>query len=234
MVFIGFGMLFTLLKHHNWSSIAINLFVAVITIEFAFFSYYFWSNTFSGKNWERKPLSFETLIFKEFNAVTVLITLGTVIGKLSIPQYFTIALIESFTSSFNYFLCRDKLDAIDTGGSMYVYLFGGITGIILSLILFRNEREIRKILTNKHKSTNYISAILAFIGTLFIWMLVPSFNSSLVKSKNKDLVFASRYRAIVNTYLSMCGSVLGSFSINTNSANVKRLLCRRSINWGLF
>ena len=181
MIFIGFGMLFTLLKHHNWSSIAINLLIAVITIEFTFFSSYLWKNTFSEYTWQKYQLNFETFIFTEYNAVAVLITLGAVIGKLSIPSYFLIAILESFTCSFNFYLCKDKLGAIDTGGSMFFHLFGGITGIVISLLLFTKKEERKKILSNQHKSTNYMSTILAFIGTIFIWILFPSFNSVLIK-----------------------------------------------------
>ena len=219
MVFVGFGMLFTLLKHHNWSSVSINLIVGVTTIEFSFFSHFLWRNTFNkDKKWKTNELNFENLIYLEFNALTVLISLGTVIGKLSIPQYLLIAILESFTSAFNFYLCRDKLYAPDIGGSMYVYLYGGLFGVIMSLILFSNDEERKKILESPHKSTNYNSTILSFIGTILIWVLFPSVNTSLIVRRDDDdkdtKIYIQRYRGIVNTYLSMCGSVIGCFSLS--------------------
>ena len=211
MVFVGFGMLFTLLKHHNWSSVAINLIVAVMTIEFGFFSHFLWSYTF---NKNKLEFNFENLILIEFNAITVLISLGTLIGKLPISQYLIISILESIGASLNFHLCRDELKAKDIGGSMYVFLYGGVSAITISFLLFHKSEEKRKILESPHKSTNYTSTILSFIGTIFIWILFPSFNTSLIVKKNNETVFVQRYRGIVNTYLSMCGSVIGCFSFS--------------------
>ena len=97
---------------------------------------------------------------------------------------------------------------------MCVFLYGGVSAITISFLLFHKSEEKRKILESPHKSTNYTSTILSFIGTIFIWILFPSFNTSLIVKKNNETVFVQRYRGIVNTYLSMCGSVIGCFSFS--------------------
>ena len=45
------------------------------------------------------------------------------------------------------------------------------------------------------------------LGTLFLWLFWPSFNGALIGGD-------ARYRAIVNTYFSLSGSVLMSFVIS--------------------
>ena len=39
IIFIGFGLLYTILKSHQWSSVALVLFISVVSIEFSFFCY---------------------------------------------------------------------------------------------------------------------------------------------------------------------------------------------------
>ena len=57
----------------------------------------------------------------DFFAATVLVSLGAVIGKLTLGQYLIIALFETFFASLNYYLCYFALGGIDTGGSLYIY-----------------------------------------------------------------------------------------------------------------
>jgi len=45
------------------------------------------------------------------------------------------------------------------------------------------------------------------LGTIFLWVFWPSFNGALVTGD-------ARYRAFVNTYFSLSGSVLMSFVIS--------------------
>ena len=52
-IFIGFGMLYTALRDHQWSSMFLVLILGVIAIEFSFFYYYLWANTFSDQNWTK-------------------------------------------------------------------------------------------------------------------------------------------------------------------------------------
>ena len=62
----------------------------------------------------------------------------------------------------------------------------------------------------------YIIIPLLCAGTLFLWLFWPSFNGALAGAD-------SQYRAIINTYYSMTGSVIASF-IFSISLNGKRKL----------
>ena len=50
----------------------------------------------------------------------------------------------------------------------------------------------------------YIIMALTFAGTLFLWIFWPSFNGALASGN-------AQYRAVINTYYAMTGSVLASF-----------------------
>lgn len=216
MLFIGFGYLYTMLKDHQWSSVIIVLFFETISIEFSFFCYYLWLNTFTkSTKWEKQKINFSNLIYIEYYSATILVSLGAIIGKLTIIQYFFVAILETLCASFNFFLCYTKIEAIDNGGAMYVFTFGAIFGVVMSIILFCRENENVKILNNPHLSSDYYSNIFSFIGTLFLWIYFPSFNTANIQIfYYKDIHDIMKYRGILNTYLSMIGSIISTFIVS--------------------
>ena len=224
MIFIGFGLLYTALKDHQWSSIGIVLFIGIISFEMSFMWNYLWYNAFYNSNkgkedegWCRLPLNFDQLITIDYISAPVLISLGALIGKLSMGQMLIISIFEPFFSSLNYYLCYVSVKAIDNGGSLYIHFFGAIFGITLSIVCFCNHQENFKIINNPHLSSDYYSNIISFIGSLFLWLYFPSFNTANIQykgnEKNDTFIDIMRYRGIINTYLSMIGSVIGTFVV---------------------
>ena len=215
MIFIGFGMLYTMLKDHQWSSVAIVLFFEIISIEFSFFCHYLWYNTFSNEAWKTKiDINYKILSDILYNSATVVITLGALIGKLTIIQYFFISILETFFASLNYFLCYERIEGIDNGGSIYISTFGSIFGILMSIILFCRDSEYSKISNNPHNNSDYYSNMFSFIGSLFLWLYFPSFNIANIQINDSKISEIFRYRGIINTYLSMCGSVISTFIVS--------------------
>ena len=47
-----------------------------------------------------------------------------------------------------------------------------------------------------------------FLGTLFLWLFWPSFNGALAEGNGQ-------YRAIINTYFSLTGSVVATFVLSS-------------------
>lgn len=81
----------------------------------------------------------------------------------------------------------------DVGGSITVHAFGAYFGLAVSLML-RPSKDQNE--AGKYEGANYTSDILAMIGTLFLWIYWPSFNSVLANGTGQE-------RAILNTYLSL-------------------------------
>ena len=205
MVFVGFGMLHTLLKRYSWTSITINMVAIAFSFQIGLFSNLFWENSFK-ESWKMGILNFRTFIKSIFNSCSVLISLGCVLGKLSLTQYIILIIFETIISSLNFQLCDVKLRAIDVGGSLYIHTFGAIFGIAIYMVMFCSQKMKSKVLSqNYFNKSNYFSNITSFIGVLFICYYFPSFNSGLALD-NK-----ARYRASINTYFSIAGSIVGSF-----------------------
>ena len=220
MIFIGFGLLYTSLKDHQWSSVGIVLFMGILSFEISFIWYVLWENTFTSGNWQKISLNFDNLTKIDYISSTVLISLGVLIGKLSISQYFLIVICETFIAAFNFCLCYEELHALDNGGSLYIHTFGAIFGIVVSIVNFCPSQEFSKISSSPHLSSDYYSNIFSFIGSLFLWLYFPSFNTANIQGKEniKDIL---KYRGIMNTYLSMIGSAIAAFVVSPLVSNGK-------------
>lgn len=77
-----------------------------------------------------------------------------------------------------------------------MHAFGAYFGLAVSLML-RPGKEQNE--AGKYEGANYTSDIFAMIGTLFLYVYWPSFNSVLADG-------SARERAILNTYLSLAAS----------------------------
>ena len=221
MIFIGLGLLYCALKDHQLSSISLVLFVGVVSLELSLFWNYLWNNSFKKKHHESRydskfskiKLDMEEITQIDFFVATVLVSLGAVIGKLTLGQYLIIALFETFFASLNYYLCYFALGGIDTGGSLYIFAFGAIFGFVVSFILSYDDRYKDNILQrNQNNKSDYYSNVISAIGSLFLWLYFPSFNTSRIHyDQNKKVMDIMRYRGIINTYMSMIGSLVATF-----------------------
>ena len=207
MIFLGFGFLRSFLKHHSWTSIGITFLAGVLSLEFGLFTLICWSSIFKRK-WEIGIFNFQFLLDSSYCSATIVISLGAVLGKLSLPQYLVMIFIETIFATLNYILLRLKMKIIDVGGALTVHLFGAMFGGVFSLVSFvtRNERE--RIRTSPHLGSSYNSNIFALFGTLILIAYWPSFNTSLIID---DI---DKYRGVINTYLAILGSIVGTFCIS--------------------
>jgi ammonium transporter Rh len=167
--------------------------------------------------WSRLKLNMEEISQIDFFCATAVISLGALIGKLKLEQYLLTILFETFFSSLNYFICYFTLGGIDTGGSIYVFTFGAIFGFCVSFTMSLDPRFKENLIRNQNKKSNYYSNIISAIGSLFIWLYFPSFNTARIHwnhNKNKEVVEIMRYRGIINTYMSLFGSTITTFCIS--------------------
>ena len=202
MVFIGFGFVMAYFRDYAWSAIIISFGVAAWSLQMAILTNGFWYAVFSG-DWKHKiSVNFYTVLDGENTAGAVLVALGAVLGKLNVAQYFIMATMVTITQTFINQLTFVRLLANDIGGGMYIFLYGTVFGLSVALSLGKQDQ------TN---SQNYISTrnsnIFSMIGTLFLWVYWPSWNSAWATGN-------SRLRAILNTILSLSGSCVTSFLVS--------------------
>ncbi|XP_016403900.1 ammonium transporter Rh type C-like [Sinocyclocheilus rhinocerous] len=105
----------------------------------------------------------------------------------------------------------DILYVRDAGGSMVIHTFGAYYGLTISWILYRPK------LSKSLNGSVYHSDVFAMIGTLFLWMFWPSFNSAIADHGD------GQHRAAINTYLALAASVLTAFAISSLSARKGKL-----------
>ena len=216
IIFLGFGLLRSFLKHHSWTSIALTFIGGVLSFEFGLFTLICWGGVFK-KEWNNGKFNYQHLLDSNYCSAANIISLGAILGKISLTQYLFIIIFETIFSTFNYVLLRQQLRIIDIGGALTVHLFGSVFGAIFSIILFLTKNEREKIKYSPHFGSSYNSNILAIFGTLILISYWPSFNTALIeKSEYKFL-------GIINTYLAILGSIVGTFCISPiyNSGKIK-------------
>jgi len=151
--------------------------------------------------WGKIQISMESLVDADFTAGSILIAFGGVLGKLNFIQYLIMATFHAFFYSIAYGLGLGYLGAVDVGGSMYIHTFGAYFGLAASFALKGKFKDFSKC------ASSYNSNLFGFIGTIFLWMYWPSFNSAPQGG-------AAQFRAIVNTYLSLTASCLIVFILS--------------------
>jgi ammonium transporter Rh len=86
--------------------------------------------------------------------------------------------------------------------SIFVHVFGAYFGLAASFSL-----QHRKEVNSQKESSSYASDIFSMIGTLFLFCFWPSFNAGTAFGDG-------RLRAVTNTYISICASVVLTFTIS--------------------
>uniref|UniRef100_A0A8C0IVE0 Ammonium transporter Rh type A n=1 Tax=Chelonoidis abingdonii TaxID=106734 RepID=A0A8C0IVE0_CHEAB len=199
MIFVGFGFLMTFLKKYGFSSVGINMLIAALGLQWGTLLQGFWHM----KN-QTINIDIESMINADFSTATVLISFGAVLGKTSPVQMLIMTILEITIFSCNEHLVVNVLRATDTGASMTIHAFGAYFGLAAARVLYRPGLKEG----HKNEESGYHSDMFAMIGTLFLWLFWPSFNSAIA---HPDV----QQRAIINTYFSMAACTLTAFALSS-------------------
>ncbi|KAM5164667.1 ammonium transporter Rh type A [Mantella aurantiaca] len=199
MIFVGFGFLMTFLKRYGFSSVGINLLIAAFGLQWGTLMQGLW-HLHDGKI----VIGIKSMINADFSTATVLISFGAVLGKTSPLQMLIMAVLEIFIFACNEHLVG-YLNATDVGASMTIHTFGAYFGLAASAVLYRSG--LKK--GHDNEGSVYHSDLFAMIGTLFLWMFWPSFNSAIANHG------ADQEMAIINTYFSLAACVLTAYAFSS-------------------
>lgn len=157
-------------------------------------------------NHDKIPLSLPMVIEGLFSAGACMITFGALLGKTSAGQLLVLSVIEVAFYTLNIYIIVYSVEVVDVGGSMIIHMFGALFGIAATRFLTpcRKDRSDGWEVENRSSAT---SDVFAMIGTVFLWILWPSFNAALVPP-------LGQYRAVVNTILSLCNSCLTAYAMS--------------------
>nr|AEA77167.1 Rhag [Opsanus beta] len=200
MIFIGFGFLMTFLKRYGFSSVGVNLLLAAFGLQWGLLMQGIW-HLDNGK----VKVSIFKIINADFSTATVLISFGAILGKTSPVQLLIMTLLEITVFSINEHLVANVLHAHDVGASMIIHAYGAYFGLAVSRVLYRPALRNG----DKNEGSVYHSDMFAMIGTVFLWMFWPSFNSAIADPGLTQLT------AVINTYLSLAACVLSAYAISS-------------------
>jgi len=166
----------------------------------------------------------------DFTTGAVLISFGAVLGVASPVQLLFMILFEVvFYNVSQWQTCSEidtrlKLNALvlgdnyigasDIGGSMVIHAFGAYFGLAVARVLYKPNGQMDNAAEGKNYflriddfsvlGAEYHSDMFSMIGTVFLWMFWPSFNSA----PGSDV---DRYYAICNTYLALSAACVSTF-----------------------
>ncbi|CAN8205044.1 unnamed protein product [Coccothraustes coccothraustes] len=199
MIFVGFGFLMTFLKKYGFSSVGFNMLIAAFGLQWGILMQGFW-------HMERGKISvnIKSMINADFSTATALISFGALLGKTSPIQMLILTLLEITIFACNEHLVTKVFKATDVGASMTIHAFGAYFGLAAAFVLYRPG------LTNKHENdeSTYHSDMFAMIGTLFLWLFWPSFNSAIAEAQVMET-------AIINTYYSLAACTIVTFALSS-------------------
>ncbi|XP_064651473.1 ammonium transporter Rh type A-like isoform X2 [Lineus longissimus] len=197
MMFVGFGFLMTFLKRYGFGSVGLNFLIAAFVIQWATLL-----TAFLHLDHGRYALTIIDLITSDFAAAAVLISFGAVLGKTSPLQLIIMAFIEIIFFTGNEYIGLYMFKAVDVGGSMYVHVFGAYFGIAVARVIYHGDVE-----KSQKEGSVYHSDVFAMIGTVFLWMFWPSFNSALAPGDDQ-------HRAVINTYFALAACCVTAFAVS--------------------
>ncbi|TRY87255.1 hypothetical protein DNTS_031756 [Danionella cerebrum] len=203
MIFVGFGFLMTFLKRYSFGAVGFNFLIAAFGIQWALLMQG-WFHSLDYTDGKIK-IGIENLINADFCVAGCLIAYGAVLGKVSPVQLLVMTLFGVTLFAVEEYIILNIIHAKDAGGSMVIHTFGAYYGLSISWVLYRPDLD-----KSKHLNGSvYHSDVFAMIGTLFLWMFWPSFNSAIADHGD------GQHRAAINTYLALASTVLTTVAISS-------------------
>jgi ammonium transporter Rh len=200
MMFVGFGFLMTFLKRYGYGSIGFNFLIAAYTLQWSLLVRGWLDSGYANRG--QFEISTSNLLIADLSTAAVLISFGAVIGKASLSQLVVMATGEVVIQSLNEYIGVNYLQAYDVGESIYVHVFGAYFGLAVSRVL-----QSKKIVESTKENSHYHSDLFSMIGTVFLWIYWPSFNSATARDEGQ-------VRAVINTYLAIASSCVSTYVVS--------------------
>nr|XP_040019620.1 ammonium transporter Rh type C isoform X1 [Gasterosteus aculeatus aculeatus] len=203
MIFVGFGFLMTFLKRYSFGAVGFNFLIAAFGLQWALLMQG-WFHSLDYTDGKIK-IGVENMINADFCVAGCLIAYGAVLGKVSAVQLLVMTLFGVTLFAVEEYIILNVIHARDAGGSMVIHTFGAYYGLSISWMLYRPNLD----QSDRLHGSVYHSDVFAMIGTLFLWMFWPSFNSAITDHGD------GQHRAAINTYLALAATVLTTVAISS-------------------
>nr|XP_033809995.1 blood group Rh(CE) polypeptide isoform X2 [Geotrypetes seraphini] len=205
MIFLGFGFLLTFMRRFGFSGVGFNLLIAAFGIQ--------WAIILDGVLFHFKEgsvtINMPSLLIGSMSTVPALISAGALLGKVNPVQLIWVTLVEVTLFTVNRWIISDLFMIEKHASLMFVHIFGAYFGLAIAWFFYHPLLGKN---TEKERSQP-TSHLFSLLGSLFLWMFWPTFNSVLVPNASK------RRNAVYNTYYALAVSAVTafSFSVCTNA-----------------
>ncbi|XP_060114357.1 RH-like protein [Heteronotia binoei] len=199
MVFFGFGFLLAFLRRYGFSSTGFGLLLAALGVQWAVIMDGFLFHFSHGK----MKISLQSILTATMSTPTVLISAGAVLGKANPIQLILMAMIEVTIFATNRWIVVGILQVPNHLSLMYVHVFGTYFGLMIAWWLYHPSLSQKA----EKETSKPVSHLFAMLGTLFLWMFWPSFNSVLIDGRLRSV-------AIYNTYFAIASSTVAAFALS--------------------
>merc|ERR1711871_1275638 len=191
MMLVGFGYLMTFLKQYGLGAVGFTFILTALAVQINVLLTVYLSP--SGGDVVVDPYY---LMDGNFAAATILISYGCMIGKASPSQLVIMTVIESIVFQINRnYICLEEFKVEDAGGTILIHLFGAYYGLAATKMLGKPKDP------SGAESSSVTSDVLSLIGTVFLWLYWPSFNSGGFTGSATDAG-----RATANTIIGLIAS----------------------------
>ncbi|NXK13507.1 RHD protein, partial [Herpetotheres cachinnans] len=192
MVIFGFGFFLAFLKRYGFSSTGFNLLIIVLGVQCSVLIDLVFGLP--------KTDVLDRIAKATVSVTAVVISAGAVLGKTNPLQLILMTVVEIIVFHMSRWINNTFLQVPDNISLMHAPLFGAYFGLAVSS--WFSEPSPR---SEKNASTPK-SDLLSMLGTLFLWVFWPSFNSV--------LVVTDKERAIYNTYFALAVSAVTAFALS--------------------
>ncbi|NXF97240.1 RHBG protein, partial [Eubucco bourcierii] len=194
MLVVGLGLLLTFLPRYGLSVLTHNFLLLNFCTQWALVLQGLLQRFHHGQI----QLELRSLLLAEFAAVTVLISVGAVLGRTSPCQLLVVAACEVPAYLASEWVIAAHLGVLDVGGTITIHVFSCYFGLGVSKALFGRGRQ----LLHPKETPTPRSDLTSLLGTLILWVFWPSFVAVLCQPGD------AQHRAILNTILAMSASAV--------------------------
>ncbi|XP_053560783.1 blood group Rh(CE) polypeptide [Bombina bombina] len=199
MVILGFSYLFAFLKKFGFSGVAFNFLIVVFGLQWAIILDSFILPSNNGL----PTISLTSLLTGIMSVFPVLISSGALLGKVNPVQLLLMTVIEVPFFTMNRYVMEKHLKIDGHISMMHGHIFGAYFGLSASWVISKHSLS-----DEKREKSETISDLFSMLGTMFMWMFWPSYNSVLPQ------VDIEKKNAIYNTYYSLAVSTVTAFAIS--------------------
>ncbi|NXQ60070.1 RHBGB protein, partial [Anthoscopus minutus] len=194
MLVVGLGLLLTFLPIYGLSALTHNFLLLNFSTQWALVLQGLFHHFHHGQI----HLDLHKLLISEFAAVTVLISVGAILGRASPCQLLVMATCEIPIYLASEWVIVTCLGVLDVGGTITIHAFSCYFGLGVSKALFRATQQP----LHPKETPTPSSDLMSLVGTLILWVFWPSFVAVLCQPGD------AQHRAILNTLLAMSASAI--------------------------